>query len=286
MGCPLRYSSMNQIRLLIAIVAISFFSKANASSPRYEELADSADIYIRNERWDDAERTIINALRLEPANFSNSLLFSNLGVVRTNQGRYEEALEAFDLGISIAPGASVLRTNRARTNILVSEYDEALKDLEASLKIDSIQEWPLGMRGLLLLKKNDIDGARRDFLLLATHYPSNDVSMTGLASIAEMEGKYDEALKYYDEAIKINEIPETHYSRILLKIAMDKYSDASEELRHCIALYPEDPMFYLYRGYLHRLNYRNEEAFADKKNAIDKGADPQIVERYLPSRGK
>ncbi len=41
-------------------------------------------------------------------------------------------------------------------------------------------------------------------------------------------------------------------------------------------------MFYLFRGYLHKLNYRNEEAAADKKIALDKGLDPQIVEQYLP----
>ena len=114
---------------------------------------------------------IISALKLEPGNFANSLLFSNLGVVRTNQGRYDEALEAFDLGVSVAPRASVIRTNRARTYLLMSRYDEALEDLNVSLGIDSVQEWPLSMRGLLLMNKNDFEGARKDFMLLAKKFP-------------------------------------------------------------------------------------------------------------------
>lgn len=265
-----------------AIAAFSLSPFCHASSPRYEALADSADNYIKRERWNEAESAILSALRLEPANFSNSLLLSNLGVVRTNQGRYEEALEAFDLGISIAPGSSILRTNRARTCLYMSKYEDALNDLNESLKIDSLQEWPLSMRGLLLLEKNDLDGARKDFMQLAKLYPDNDASMTGMAYIAEREGKKEEALRYFNEALKICDAPETHYSSVLLKIDMNKYSEASEELRECIDRYPEDPLFYLYRGYLHRPNYRNEEAKADKKIALDKGIDPQIVEKFIP----
>ena len=59
-------------------MALSFFSEAEASSPKYEALADSADNYIRREKWEEAERVIISALKVEPGNFANSLLFSNL----------------------------------------------------------------------------------------------------------------------------------------------------------------------------------------------------------------
>ena len=49
----------------------------------YIELADSADNYMKRERWEDAERMIMGALRHEPANRSNWLLWSNLGLVST-----------------------------------------------------------------------------------------------------------------------------------------------------------------------------------------------------------
>ena len=63
---------------------------------------------------------------------------------------------------------------------------------------------------------------------------------------------------------------------------MDKYSDASADIREGIDRYPENPFFYIWRGYLHRLNYRQDEAEADKKIAIAKGADPQFVKFYIP----
>lgn len=274
-------------RILILVTAIvTLASAARASSPEYIALADSADNYIKMERWQDAENTILSALKLEPGNFSNSLLLSNLGVVRTNLGKMDDALEAFRLGLSIAPRSSVIRTNRARTLLHLRRYDEALKDLDETLEIDSTQTWPLQMRGLLRIGKNDIEGAKADFTRLSKISFHNASAMAGLARVAEIEGKYDEALEYYDKAVDYDDNPETRFSRIILKINLEKYSEAGEDIRKAIEKYPEVPDFYLARGYLHRLNYRNQEAEIDKKIALDKGADPQLVEQFLPKIGK
>lgn len=255
---------------------------AQTGSQRYLELADSADNYIKRERWGDAERILLTALRLEPGNFHNSLLLSNLGVVRTNLGRYEQALEDFGLGLSIAPKSTVLRNNRSRTLLYAGRYDEALADLDSTLELDSVQEWPLQMRGMLRLTKGDTEGAKHDFTLLAAKFHKNSAAMAGLGHVAEAEGRDGDAIRYYDEAIAMNPDPETWFARIMLKIKMDKYSDAAEDIRGALDKYPELPDFYVARGYLHRLNFRNREAMTDKKIALDKGAEPQFVELYLP----
>lgn len=257
-------------------------ARAAESSPLYIALADSADMYIKNEKWDLAERTIIKALRLEPANFSNSLLFSNLGIVRTNRGDYQSALEAFDLGLAIAPGSAVIRNNRAMTYIIMRDYDNAIADLDKSLDIDSIQDWPLQMRGMLRVRKNDLAGAEADFTRLSRLDPFSHAAMEGLGNIEEVRGNFDDAIKYYDEAIKLYDNPETRSARILAKINSDKFSEAAEDIHQSISKYPEYADFYIWRGYLHRLNYRNAEAEADKKNAIIKGADPQYVQQFIP----
>lgn len=167
-----------------------------ASSPEYIALADSADNYIRNERWTDAENAIISALKMEPGNFSNSLLLSNLGVVRTNMGKYEQAIEDFTLGLSIAPRSSVLRTNRARARLFLGDYDGALTDLNSTLEIDSLQQWPLQMRGMIFLSKNKTDSAKNDFTRLAMLNPKSANAFSGLARVAEMEGKTMMPLNY------------------------------------------------------------------------------------------
>lgn len=273
---------MKMQKLILIIILFCGFSEiALASSPRYIALADSADNYIKAENWEQAEKTILTALRLEPGNFSNSLLLSNLGVVQTQQGHMDDALESFRLGLSIAPGSSVLHSNRARTYLHLRRYEDALSDLNKSLEIDSLQEWALQMRGYLLVN-SDLEGAKRDFSRLYKLNPRNTMALTGLAAVAEKEGFNESALKYYDDAIRIEDNPDTRFARILLKINMQKYSEASEDISESISLFPQEGELYLIRGYLHKLNFRNEEANIDKKIALDKGADRQTVEKFLP----
>lgn len=269
-------------KTIMAIAALSVILPGFASSPQYIELADSADNLIKEEKWSVAEECIKSALRLEPANFSNALLLSNLGIVQTNQGKMEEALESFRLGLSISPRSSVIRTNRARTLIHQRRYEEALDDLNATLEIDSIQEWPLQMRGLLLIDSKP-ETARHDFLLLGRKFPQNPIAMTGLAALAERKGDFKEAIKYYTEALYLEESPDTRFSRILARINSDNYTTASEEISEAIARYPDNGDFYLLRGLLNRLQYRYKEAADDKKKALDKGCDRQLADHLLPS---
>lgn len=278
----LRFLTMDKLVKIILFTIINGVSfVAYASSPRYIALADSADNYIKAENWEMAEKTLLSALRLEPGNFSNSLLLSNLGVIQTRQGRMDEALESFRLGLSIAPRSSVLYTNRARTYLHLKRYQDALADINETLSIDSIQEWPLQMRGFLLIN-TDPERAKKDFTRLSKYYPHNALAMTGLAAVAEKEGNFNDALKYYDESLKIEDNPDIRFSRILLKINMQQYSEASEDISESIKLFPQEGQLYLIRGYLHKLNYRNEEAAIDKKIALDKGTDKQLVDQFFP----
>lgn len=282
MNIPLRYFLYLILWHMMFWPTTEVAGQNSTLTEKYIQLADSADNLMKRERWADAEPVILQALRLQPGNFGNALLLSNLGVVRTNMGKYEEALESFEIGIAISPNSSVLHTNRARTRLFMSDYAGALDDLNKTLSIDSLQEWPLQMRGLLLLATDSIGSAKKDFNRLAHLYPDNARAYSGLARIAEMEGKPEEALRLYDEAISIDDDPETRFSRILLKLNIGKLQEANDDIRESLKSYPEVPDFYIARGILHRLNYRYDEAEIDKKIAIDKGADLQFVEQFLP----
>lgn len=266
----------------IILSLISAVAVANASSPRYEALADSADNLIKRERWADAEGVILQALKLEPGNFGNALLLSNLGVVQTNQGKIEKALESFGLGLAIAPKASIIYTNRARTLISVGRFTDALSDLDSSLAIDSLQPWPLRMRGLLRLAQDSLPAAKSDFILLTKINPKDAGALEGLARISEKEGNFEDALRLYDEAVAANDTPEARLSRILLTVNMDRFTEASELIRKGLEKWPNEPNFFVMRGYLHRRCHRNSEAEIDKKIALDKGADPQFVDQFIP----
>lgn len=273
---------MKHIKILILLFLIFSGFCVKAESPEYLALVDSADNYMRRERWQDAENVIERAMRLEPGSFSNSMLFSNLGVARTHLKRYDDALEAFRLGLSIAPGSSTLRNNRATTLMYLGKYHAALNDLDESLEIDSLQEWPRRMRGLLRLGINDVEGARADLTKAVVLFPPNGSTLGALARVEMREGHASEALTLFDKAIALDDNPESRLERILLKIAMKRYTEAREDIAESMQKYPDDGDFFVARGYLHLLNYRYEEAEIDKKIALEKGVDAQFVERFIP----
>ena len=253
------------------------------NSERYIELADSADFFIQRENWDKAEATILEALRLEPANFSNSMLLANLGLVQTHKGEYNKAIESLTLGLNIAPSSTVLLNNRAHTYILSDNLVEAIKDLDKTLEIDSIQEWPLVTRAFLYLDERKIPEAKNIFFTIKEKFPGNSSVYVGLATIAEKEGNIEEAKSYYREALlRRQDDEEAREAYIYLLIKSNEYSLARAEIRSALNINPENPMFYLLRGYLHRLNYRNDEAQADKKIAISKGIDASVASSFIP----
>lgn len=255
----------------------------NASQSRYMELADSADYFINHELWNKAEEKIYEALRLEPANFNNALLLSNLGIVHTQKGEYEKALESYSLGLSISPSSTVIHNNRAKTYLILEDYNAALQDIDISLEIDSIQEWPLQTKALLLLQFNQTELSKKFFESLRDNFPENPIAYSGLATIAAREGDVDEALRLYKTACEIDkDDEETLCSYIFLLIETEKFSEARSLLRNALSKNSDNPMFYLLRGYLSQLNHLLNEAQADKKIAIDKGLDPEYAKSFIP----
>lgn len=253
------------------------------SSPRYLELADSADYFIAHENWQRAEEKIIEALRLEPANFSNSLLLANLGVIQTNKGETDKAIASLTLGLNIAPSSTVLLNNRAHAYLVMDSVVAATKDIDKSLQIDSVQAWPLQTRGFLYLQNNEIDAALRIFNKMQYEFPDNSTVYAGLAAVADAQGNTVQAKNLYKKALDINpQDDETREAYIMTLINLNEYSDARAALREALNINPENGMFYLLRGYLHRLNYRLDEAAADKKLAVSKGLDPEYASYYIP----
>lgn len=253
------------------------------SSPAYLELADSADYFIARENWDKAEDKILKALRLEPANFTNSLLLSNLGMVQANKGEFSKALQSLTLGLHLAPSSTVILNNRAHTYLLTDSIEQAKKDLDRSLEIDSLQEWTLQTRAFLYLNQKDIESAEVLFRKLKENFTEKPALYTGLATIAQIQDKTEEAKTFYRQALKLDEsYDEAREAFILLLINTGDYPAARIEIREALKQSPENPMFYLLRGYLHRLNYRMEEAQADKKLAISKGMDAGFASDFIP----
>ncbi len=168
----------------------------------------------------------------------------------------------------------------------MGEAEKALADIDCSLSLDSVQEWPLRIRGSLNLGKGRYNDADRDFSSLQRHFPTNAAAYSGLGKLAALRGDADTAAKLLKQSLDLEQDEDTWFYLVLVNIESDKIPKAKELLLTALKRYPRSGNLYLARGIIHKRNFENDAAEIDKKIAIDYGADPHLVEQYFPKLKK
>lgn len=77
------------------IIALLFCFPVALSAQTYQQLSEKAIECIEKDSFHRAEELLLQALKLEPKNAKNALLFSNLGLVQRRLGEYDKALESY-----------------------------------------------------------------------------------------------------------------------------------------------------------------------------------------------
>lgn len=267
---------------LLFLICFVFCAILPGMAQTYIQYVDSADNYIKRENWRDAERMTIAALKTKPANKLNYLLWSNLGDIRTRMEDYDGALQAFEIAMASAPKKELILNNRAYTYLQMGAAEKAYDDINESLKLDSVQEWPLKMRGVLNLSKARYTDSEKDFKSLRQHFPANASAYSGLGKLEAIKGNADSAISLFEKSIELEQSDDTWFYLILVNIESGNLPKAKEHLLIALKRYPRCGNLYLLRGLIHKKNFENNEADIDKKIALDYGADPHLVEQYLP----
>ena len=85
---------------MIRIILILFLSFPVAlCAQTYQQLSEKAIEYIEMDSLSKAEELLLQALKLEPKNAKNAMLFSNLGLVQRRLGEYDKALESYSFAL-------------------------------------------------------------------------------------------------------------------------------------------------------------------------------------------
>lgn len=266
---------MKKIYTLLFSLLLPFGSVAQDS---YMALTDSADMHISNGEWAKAEEYIVKALRAKPAYAGNYLLLSNLGVVRTRQRKYGSALEAYEVGLAMGRDSVALLNNRAYTYLDMNELDKAEIDLAESLRISPRQHWPLKMHGTLLLGKNDLDAARKDFNTLAEAFPESGDGACGLGNVALAEGKLRDALAWFGKSADTEPTEDNLFYKIIVLSRLDMLNEAYEEARQAVRKFPSAGNLFVALAHVYRRRYQYLEAEDALKIARKNGADSGVIE--------
>ena len=135
---------------MIRIILILLFSFPVAlCAQTYQQLSEKAIEYIEMDSLHKAEELLLQALKLEPKNAKNAMLFSNLGLVQRRMGEYDKALESYSFALNFAPLAVPILLDRAAINLEMGNTDRAYTDYCLVLDEDKQNKEALLMRAYI-----------------------------------------------------------------------------------------------------------------------------------------
>ena len=69
----------------------------------YNEIVEKAMDCVKRDSLDQAESLFRQALKMDPNNARNALLFSNLGTVQKRLGKRDDAIQSYTMALNIIP---------------------------------------------------------------------------------------------------------------------------------------------------------------------------------------
>lgn len=261
-----------------------------AFSQTYEELSERVATATEQDSLTQAEGYIRQALKLEPANPHNALLFSNLGIIQQRRQQYEQALESYTLALNIAPRAVPVLLNRAALYLELGKEDLARIDYSLVLDMDKDNQEALLMRAYAYMQQRNYKSARADYEHLLKIVPQSYNGRLGLAMLEQKEKKYEAALSILNSMLAGKEVSSAvltasqtavlYTARAGIEKDMEHTDLAMVDLEEAIRLDSSQPEAYLMRGQLYLSQKKKELAKRDLEKAALLGI-PQADVREL-----
>lgn len=276
-----RYIVLTILAFCVAVIAsASRLPHQVSEKPEYLALADSADRYMEHENWQDAVRVLEKALRIDPANSSNWLLWSNLGTARENLGDYEAALQAFEIGLARAPKSTVLLVNRARSLMALGQYKRAEESFDAALEADPRLPWPIKMKGLLRLAEGDLDEAESLFGVYEVLNGEDPVVEDALGDISLCRGNSSIALLHLKKAWSLEKSEDRAVKLLLNAASFGMIEDYQNDLTEALSLWPRNANLYLVRAQFNGERYQTQAMEKDLATARSLGASAEDLKKF------
>ena len=268
-------------RLYIALILLLATVFNLSAKTDYYELVDSAENYIKNQQWDVAESFLKEILINYPDDNNNSLIISNLATVQRYQGKYQEAINNYTFAINITPNAVTLLKNRASLYLDIDSVTHALNDFERILLLDEKDEETRYYHGILSIRVNDMDAAKKDFDYILFYNPSSGLGREGLALWFKKRGDNLEAIKYFTEIINQHPSSVRLSNRAECYLSLKRLNDAEADIRKALEMSPEDGYLYVLRAKLNKARFNRTDIERDlilaEKFGISRELSNQII---------
>lgn len=264
------------ISILLVIGAYSVISlpafAQNDSISTYDGWITASFDALDEDNSQRAEQCLKNAMRLEPANPQNGLLFVNLGTIQRRLGKLQDAEISYTCAISLLDENTVAYSTRASLYAEIEQYQKAIDDYSVVISRNPEDEDALYERALCRLMNNDTIGARLDLETIDKFNPKSAKSRLGMAMVYKAMGENAMAVELYDALIKAN--PK---SWSLLRDRAEVYffskrlGAAMIDIDKSIQMNGRDPLSYFLRAKIRWAKGDREYARRDLNRAIELG---------------
>ena len=261
---------------------ISIVSAVSANSQTYDDWITKSFDFLDIDSIAQAERCLQEAMRLEPANPRNGMLFMNLGSLQRKQGKLKEAEVSYNCALTLLNDATKVRENRAALYAEMERYGEAIDDYSVLLDYEPYNEEWLYRRAMCRLMSSDITGARKDLEFIDTFNPKSAKSRMGMAVVYKAMGEYSMAKDLYDVLIKSN--PKSWSllrDRAEVCYLSNQMGAALIDITEAINRNPQDPMSYVLRAQIRYARGDKEYARRDLNIALEKGISQEVVTKLI-----
>ena len=224
----------------------------------FEALYQLGVLRIQQGRYDDAFQHLGEALQVNPDAIE---ALSNFGVLLHMQNRHQEALASFDKALSLRPAYADAHNNRGRVLGDLERHEDALASYDRALVISPNHAEVLNNRGMALhhLKRHEEALASYDRALVAR--PNFAKALNNRGTVLAELGRLDAALASYVKALMERpDYAEAHYNRGNVSAKLDRWTT------RCAATTRRSPSSGL-RGRIRQSRQRARQAQAPRGGA-------------------
>lgn len=252
----------------------------------YDELITQALEAARKDSLKQSESLFRQALKVDPANMRNALLFSNLGTVQRRMGKTEAAIESYSLALNITPYSVVTLLNRASLYLENNLFNKAYLDYCNVIDIDKTNKEALQFRAYIYMQRRDYKEARIDYNTLLQEEPSHTTARLGRALLNQKELRYREALEDFNRLVTDHPRDVSYLkARATLEVEMNTPDQALLDLEEAARLAPEDAEIYVMCGEIYLSQKKKREAYVAFEKAVELGIPrPELQDKLKASK--
>jgi superkiller protein 3 len=274
--------------LSLAALLVTLCTSLGAES-RADSWLEKGQELGRNGSYEEAVKAYDNALELDEKNaeawLGKGTILSLWAGSINDEALYEDAFKAFDKAIELDPQQMSSRLVKANALLNLGRYNESLKTLDeainaASQNSEKSQIW--FEKAHLFAEQGNYNETTKSLEMVFELAPLDiDLSINGGILLSAVLGRNDDALKYYERAIRIdpdNKLAWINKANALVRLnrtgeATGAYQEALKITNKSLMADPEDSDLWAEKGLLlHNVGNSDEavKAFANATR-IDPG---------------